>query len=324
MAGEKNILDEEKLKQALAIAASLKEMGLADESSDVPEKPIAVTDDRAKDVIPDDEPAPYVISDIVRRRKKHGHPVWRILFVIFLALFAIGAFFVIRYVMQDMKNRNNMDELRDTTEQAYEYDEDMAGNIEDSETTYIPIDFEEIQESAEDVIAWIYVPGTDIDYPVVKHPEDDEYYLSHDIYGESNVDGAIFIQSVNSSSFDDFDTIVYGHNMRNGSMFRSLHNYEDEDFCRDNRYVYIYTPDSVYTYKIFAAYVYDDTYIPEAYDFDDETGRQSFLDDIKTWAVDGTYFDDVEVDTDSRVITLSTCTGDDDERFLVQAVLISE
>lgn len=320
MAGDMNILDEEKLRQALAIADALEEGEKNQEK--ILQKNLAA--DEISEKFEEDDISPYVVSYSMnlKRSKTYAHVLWRFLFAFFLIIFAIGCFFLIRYVIQDAENSNNMNELRNSTEQTYEYNEDIISGVGESQSVQLPMNFDEINETAEDVFAWIYVSGTNIDYPIVQHPEDDEFYLTHDIYGTANVDGAIFIQKVNSRKLTDFDTIIYGHNMKNGSMFRSLHNYEDEDFCRNNRYIYIYTPDNVFTYKVFAAYVYDDTYIPGCYNFLEDKGRQQYLDDIEAWACDGIYFDDVKLDTDSRIITLSTCTGDENERFLVQAVLI--
>lgn len=363
MAGDSNTLDEEKLRQALAVAAELaegtgatapretsepwhpggtKKTSEAWHSNGTKETSEARHPDGTKETSepwhPDgtkktSEPLsdledikPYIVSDghISRGRKRKKRFFWAFIFVISFILFATGIFFVCKYILQDIKNKKNMEEIYSTTEWTYEYDGDSVPASEEGEKVKIPINFDEIKKDAENVFAWIYVSGTNIDYPVVMHPEDDTYYLSHDIYGEKNVNGAIFLQRNSSREFDDFDTIIYGHNMKNGSMFRDLHKFEEKDFFQNNRYIYIFTPDMVYIYQTFAAYRYDDTYIPGKYDFMNEDGRRGYLDDIKSCAENGIYEDDVDVRTDSRILTLSTCAGDGGERFLLQAVLIQK
>lgn len=114
--------------------------------------------------------------------------------------------------------------------------------------------------------------------------------------------------------------MIYGHNMRDGSMFAALHKFEDEDFFNEHDTVVIYTPTQRLTYTIFAAYPRDDAHLMRKFDYSSAEGRQAFLDEIATHT-DG-HFRDVELTTDSNIITLSTCIGSaDDQRYIVQAVL---
>ena len=123
--------------------------------------------------------------------------------------------------------------------------------------------------------------------------------------------------------WSDFHTVVYGHNMRNGSMFAGLHDFEDGDFFDEHDSVVIYTPTRRLTYRIFAAYKRDDAHLMKRFDYSTEQGRQAFLDDI--FSHTGHFRSDVEVTTDSRILTLSTCVGgEDDKRYVVQAVLIED
>ena len=108
-----------------------------------------------------------------------------------------------------------------------------------------PIDFEKLLEINDDIYAWIRIPDTNIDYPIVQRAGDDAYYLRRDIYKKPKVAGSIFTEDCNSKDFDDPNTVIYGHNMRNKSMFQNLHLYEDPDFFKENPYVYIYTPGRV-------------------------------------------------------------------------------
>ena len=115
----------------------------------------------------------------------------------------------------------------------------------------IPIDFASLQAQNPDVYAWITVPGTNIDYPILQSDGYNSYYLDHTLNGESSPEGSIFTENYNSKDFEDPNTVIYGHNMKNGSMFQNLHNYQDRDFFDNNRDVIIYTPDAIRHYKIF-------------------------------------------------------------------------
>lgn len=190
------------------------------------------------------------------------------------------------------------------------------------EPVQIPIDLPYMQSLNSDVDGWIMVEGTDIDYPVLYDTSENYFYLDHTRTGNYSIHGSIFVEDYNSRDFQDFNTIVYGHNSSDKTMFAPLHKFEDEDFFEDNDTITIYTEDSVLTYQIFAAYVRDNEHLMQYYSYDTEEDRQYYIDDI--YDHDGFFNYDVEVTPDDRIITLSTCTGWTYTRFLVQGVLISE
>lgn len=189
----------------------------------------------------------------------------------------------------------------------------------------IPVDFEVLKEQNPDVYAWIRIPGTNVDYPILQSADDNSYYLTHTIDCQQKTEGAIYTEDYNSKDFTDPNTVIYGHNMKNGSMFRTLHNYEDRSFFDENREVWIYLPDAVLEYRIFAAYVYDNRHLLLNFDFDDEDVYRRYLDSIFSIRNMNAFIDtSMEVGTDDRIITLSTCNaGISEQRYLVQAVLIS-
>ena len=203
-----------------------------------------------------------------------------------------------------------------------ELPEDIAQEEEE-----IPIDFAKLQEINPELYAWIEIPGTVIDYPIAQHDgQDQSYYLTHSMYGEKQSAGCIHTQNLNSKDFTDPNTVIYGHNMKNGSMFKGLHSFEDRTFFDENRYVYIYTPEHVLTYEIFAAYETDSYHLLVTYDFDDPEVYERYLNYIT--GLESMYVNirkDVEVDKDDRIITLSTCVGGrPNSRYLVQAVLLED
>ncbi len=165
------------------------------------------------------------------------------------------------------------------------------------------IDWDILQAANPDIIAWIYIPGTKIDNPVLKS-RTVNYYLNHDFTGAYNPAGAVFIQPDVSEDFTDRHTVIYGHNI--SRMFGTLHSYESEDFFRENRTVYIYMPDKVLCGEVYSTYdCYDTT---ETY----YTGFPSEEDWIK-WqdmTVENSYYHgDKAPEASNRIITLSTCSG---------------
>ena len=195
--------------------------------------------------------------------------------------------------------------------------------VVEEQNEVIPVKFEELQAVNPDVYAWITVPGTDIDYPILQHASDNSYYLMHNIDGSYGYPGCIYTENMNSKDFTDNNTVIYGHNMKNGSMFAQLHKYEDPDFFDANREVLIYLPDEVLHYTIFAAHIYDDRHLLYSFDFADPEVYQKYLDSIfSTRDMSANIDKDITVTTDDQIITLVTCIGSQpNNRLLVQAVL---
>ena len=187
----------------------------------------------------------------------------------------------------------------------------------------IPVKFEELWQVNPDVYAWITVTGTDIDYPILQHASDNSYYLMHNIDGSYGYPGCIYTENLNSKDFGDNNTVIYGHNMKNGSMFAQLHKFEDPDFFKENREVLIYLPEEVLHYTIFAAYIYDDRHLLYSFDFSDPEVYQKYLDSVFDIRDMSANIDKgINVTKDDHIITLVTCIGSQpDNRLLVQAVL---
>ena len=190
------------------------------------------------------------------------------------------------------------------------------------------VDFDELNSINTDVYAWIYIPGTEIDYPVAQSIEYrmDDYYLDHNIYRQYQFSGTIYSQLKNHLDFHDPVTVLYGHNMLNGSMFATLHRFEDRDFFDEYNTCFILTKEKVYTYLIYSAYVFDDRHILNTYDFSDKEVFQEYLDStLEPHSYSENVRERVTLNTDNRILTLSTCTnGAENTRYLVQGVLVDE
>lgn len=208
----------------------------------------------------------------------------------------------------------------------YEDLKDSAYQLTETPRYESPIDFDSLWEINSDIYAWLEIPGTDTSYPVVQSMTDDDYYLDHTIEGYEGYPGSIYTIRGNDRDFLDFNTVIYGHNMKDGSMFGDLSLYRDEDYLSEHRTVTIYTPSAQYDYKVFASVVYDDRLITSSFNNKEPKECQEFLDSLDDVSPSECVFtDDVKVTADDRIITLSTCIGDRPQnRFLVLAVLIPD
>ena len=182
-----------------------------------------------------------------------------------------------------------------------------------------PINFKKLQKINKELYAWIRVPDTKIDYPVGQNKEN-SFYLNHDMYKEPRFAGCIYTEKANSKDFEDPNTVLYGHNMIGGTMFSNLHNFRDQEFFDKHPYFYIYTPDYIMVYQVFAAYTYDDRHILNSFDFSKEEVFAEYIEDIfNVRSMDRHLREDVEVTTDDKIVTLSTCIGNEtNKRYLVQ------
>lgn len=187
-----------------------------------------------------------------------------------------------------------------------------------------PINFAELEEINTDMYAWIRIEDTNIDYPIAQHAEQDDFYLHHNIYGDPQFSGSIYSEAINAKDFSDPVTILYGHNMRNGSMFQNLHLFEDKDFFDEHPYFYIYTPEGTLVYEVVSAGVTNNKHILYAYDFEDEDVFAEYLENMKKVSNMSTYVrEDVELTTENNILILSTCIGGNEKaRYIVQAVKV--
>lgn len=174
-------------------------------------------------------------------------------------------------------------------------------NLEDLQQLDIPA----LQEINPDVLGWICIPGTKIDYPLLQG-EDNTFYLEHTWQKNRNSVGAIFLESLNSPEFSDFNTIVYGHNMSDGSMFAYVSNYTSQWHFDNHPYIYVVLPEGILRYEVFSAYkapVESQTY---RLSFRQRQTRQDFLDATRE---NSAVECEIVPQVTDRILTLSTCTG---------------
>lgn len=190
-----------------------------------------------------------------------------------------------------------------------------------------PIDFSLLKKRNSDVYSWIRIPDTKIDYPVVQADRntDDLFYLNHNINKKYKFEGMIFSQKKNSKKYTDPVTVLYGHDMKNGSMFHDLHKFENKDFFDEHDTIYIYTPGHILTYKIISAYIYDNRHILNTFNFAEKKDIQEYFNSITApKSMTCNVREGASLSPDAKILTLSTCTSSDSQRYLVQGVLIND
>lgn len=183
------------------------------------------------------------------------------------------------------------------------------------------VDFQSLESINSDFEGWLYVPGVSISYPVVLG-NDNDYYLTHTFKHEENKAGSIFLDQVTANPFEDYNTIIHGHNMKDGSMFGRLKNfYNNTKTYAKNPYFYIYTADRTYKYLIFSYYVTSDT--SDTYTIPNtEDAYQKY----KAQVMANAAYKDVEgIPQSAPIVTLSTCYGANytEYRFVVHGILVA-
>ena len=226
------------------------------------------------------------------------------------------------YAVDQEQESENIDNLEDDDALQSISGQEVRTVFEDGEEKTLPvlknpIDFTQLLSVNSDIVGWLRIRALDISYPVVQG-KDNDYYLHRTFEKTDNFAGCLFVNSYNMGDFTDQNTIIYGHNMKNGSMFGKLKNFNDPEVFKKSRYFWIFTPDFIYQYRIFSASVVDKTGLTYQISFTDDEFDQFISRAYSNSVVDN---QDVTVTKEDRIVTLSTCTGDDSTRFVVMGKL---
>lgn len=226
------------------------------------------------------------------------------------------------YAVDQEQESENIDNLEDDDALQSISGQEVRTVLEDGEEKTLPvlknpIDFTQLLSVNSDIVGWLRIRALDISYPVVQG-KDNDYYLHRTFEKTDNFAGCLFVNSYNMGDFTDQNTIIYGHNMKNGSMFGKLKNFNDPEVFKKSRYFWIFMPDFIYQYRIFSASVVDKTGLTYQISFTDDEFDQFISRAYSNSVVDN---QDVTVTKEDRIVTLSTCTGDDSTRFVVMGKL---
>lgn len=184
------------------------------------------------------------------------------------------------------------------------------------------VDFTSLRKKAPEVVAWIIAPDTVINYPVTQG-KDNEFYLEHLYDGRANKVGSIFLDYRNRKTLTNRNTIIYGHNMRDGSMFAGIKEYTKSDYFKAHPILYLMTPKRSFMIEVFSAFVANPKEVevgisPWTISFADNFAFETWLSSMQERSA---VKSDMELSHSDKVVTLSTCTNNGEERFIVMGKL---
>ncbi len=256
--------------------------------------------------------------------------IYRIILVISLILIVVAAVNIVilsreyRAGINEYKALEKYVEVVDNTKPVQKEKEETGEVQEEVKESVIPvslqIDYAQLKAINEDFVGWLYYEPLELSYPIVRG-NDNEYYTHYTFENENNSSGAIFLDFLNRPNFQDFNTIVYGHNMRNGTMFGSLKKLlNDNSIIEENPYFYIFTEDKAFMYEIASVYITNSE--SKTYDLieteEDQSNYIEYIKSVSTW----TWGKDIV--PQDKIVTLSTCHGlHSTNRTVVHGVLIA-
>jgi len=230
------------------------------------------------------------------------------LLIFFIGLIIIGIYNI-------LQETNEYKEANDSYEELEKYIE------EENRIDFPKIDFKSLKEINKDVIGWIYSDGMDINYPIVQG-SDNDYYLKHLIDGTYNDSGSIFLDYRNKYNFNNKHTIIYGHNMLDGSMFTNLTRYKDQSFYDNNKTYLIMTPYENFVIEVFSGYVASVKEDAWELNFDSDEEFNNWIKTIKEKSI---FESSLIPKIGDKLVTLSTCSYElDNARFVLHGILRKE
>lgn len=254
-----------------------------------------------------------------KKKKSKGDVLLTLVLIVAVCVFCYAAFNLYHIYSEYKKGTDEYNRIEQMAVTTRDPDENETEDPDSTENVKVPmnIDFASLKSVNDDVIGWIYVEALpDINYPVVQG-KDNETYLHRTYEKNYNFAGTIFVDYENKNDFSDCNTLVYGHNMKNGSMFAQLKKFsQDDETYKKSKYFWIFTPEKNYRYEIISAYttgVNSDTYtlfkgLGEEF--------MEYLKKIRGYSEIQT--DSGEMTVKDKIVTLSTCTGNEATRYVVQ------
>lgn len=253
--------------------------------------------------------------------------VIRVLLMVFAAVFMLSCFMIGREIIIRRQSAAYVLQLRDKFSPEHKTDVDVNKSEDPEETDNTDKDTNEVPdrgnpaiqalvEEYPDAVGWLTVPGAEVDHPFVIG-EDNAQYIRAGLDGEYLISGSLFMDFRNSRDLNDGISVIYGHNMKDKTMFAKLTNYADAQYIIDNPDVYVYLPEETRHYKVYA-YMIDDAY--ESLVFN-SFGRRDDIGDIADYITEHAEYinKDVKIDGESKILVLSTCNP---VYFTARALLI--
>ena len=254
---------------------------------------------------------------MIKKQNKINNVLLSIVVILLIGIFVFSTIKVIKYIVDNKENEKIEEEISDLVE----YVEETTNNEEQEENNNkYNIDFATLKEKNSDTVGYLKVNGTDVENVVVKG-KDNSYYLKHNFNKEYNTAGWIFADYHNKLDGTDRNIIIYGHNMRNNTMFGTLKNVLNEEWkdVEENRFITFTTEEDSYIYEVFSVYQIEaeDYYITTNFNNDEE-----FLKFANTLKSRSKYNFDVDIKEEDSILTLSTCANNNKYRVIVHSVRV--
>lgn len=225
-----------------------------------------------------------------------------IFFLVCLLIFIVSIYKIYEHFSQENKSKNINKMLID---RAVEVNKEKSEDI----TMPVSVDFDILEKESKNIIGWIYSEGTPINYPIVKG-KDNIYYLNHLINDELNKSGSIFLDYRNDVDFSDSEIIIYGHNMKNDTMFGTLTNYKNEEYYEAHKKVYIVTKNNNFEMEVLAQSVISEN--SNLYNLGKNNVRNEIVNIVKE------KNNEININENDKLIVLSTCTNrTEEERYVL-------
>ena len=247
------------------------------------------------------------------KKKKLSNIMFTIGIMISLAVIGYAGYKLYDINKEHEEVKNTYDDVIKVYVKSNVQDDQSDGSDQEYDT--FEVNWEELKKANQDIIAWIRIPDTNINYPIVQG-QDNQKYVRHNIYGNYSIGGCIFVDSEINKPFKNANTIIYGHNLSNGTMFSNIEKYADIEYFLNHRIIYLYLPnETVKTYKIFAfSKIKEDN--SEIYN----TNVDNLEDYYRVIKKYNQLNIQENLDTSNPILTLSTCTNHNkSERYIVQA-----
>lgn len=243
--------------------------------------------------------------------KKDRHFRWdTVLVILGITCFTVFGIICYKNETEDRQSEDTIAYLRNMREEITET-EYSSDNVETVESQKPETIYDRLFETNEDMIGWLSIPDTVIDYPVMQTPDDEEYYLRRDFFGEKDKNGCLLLDTDSDIHMTSNNLLIHGHNMKSGAMFGTLQEYEDSSYGAAHNHFFFYTKEETREYVLLAVFysqIYSkDEKVFKYYDFfqaKDEKQFDDFYQNIKQLSI---YDTGVEAEYGDEFITLSTC-----------------
>ncbi len=236
-------------------------------------------------------------------KKIKNKKITNLILIVFIVIFIYSGYQVITWVKSDRQ-------LKKLETGLYTKVVQKGDNFEKK------IDFEKLKKINSDVIGWIEINETYINYPILQGKED-EYYLRRDIYKKHSTAGSIFVDCTTKPDFSDENTIIFGHNLKNQRMFSNLYKIHNGELGNDIE-IKIYTPNENKIYKIFSTYIAEPTIEIVKKNFKNQDEKNEYID--KSIQKSKIKFNVENMEKEKKIITLITCDNTKKQRVIVNAI----